>query len=823
VIFLVVDDLSVPVILGCTFIEDNAHAILPQDRSIRWTDGSVTAILRGLLDDGDRSMGVSCVLHSTCKTRLPPSAASVVWVRTMWGGLGQVFGASRLFTTHGITIANGVHDIVPRLSFTVIVTNFGTQEVVLRQRANVGYVELLTTGIVQVPLTAHHGMSAVPAFITPTPEESVVGAVSATQGRPSPKRDPEAAVPAGGGVSTPARPRDPGEAGPSPGGALPVAAVHVEDVDLPDADSALHTRIRHMLGQHQAMWTSQALGVIKATQHRIDLNAGARPVRFAPRRAGHTAREAETAEVKRQLEADVIEPTSSEWGFPVVLVPKKDGTLRFYVEYRLLNVVTKKDSYPLPRMDECIDSLGEATIFSTLDCNAGYWQVAIAPEDRERTAFVCHEGAYQYTRMPLGLTNAPATFQRALDIILSGVKLQSCLIYLDDVIVYSKTEEKHIGHVDHVLCLLREAGVTLRLPKCRFLPTTVEYLGHEIKQGRLGVMDAHTRARREAHFPQTRTQVRSFVGMCNVFLRLVPSFARMAAPLTDLMGSTAPVLVPPATPLQHQAFDRLEEALTTPPVLVLPRRGRKYVFDGVACGTQVGAALLQEQDDGKLQPVAYISRRLATDELPYGVTEKECLAVVWASLKLRPYLEGDRSLVRTDHDCLRWILNIEGSGNPRLARWRLRLSELDFEVAYKPGMTNYLADSISRLESGASDETAFDDAVPVFATPANTVRGLDATNYAGGPTVRGINRDEVLIAQAADGYCQEVMKAFNAGRHIPLLEDPEGILRRRGAPDGAHQLVVPAFLQVQVLHLEHDATLAGHPEESRMYAAMRRY
>jgi len=160
--------------------------------------------------------------------------------------------------------------------------------------------------------------------------------------------------------------------------------------------------------------------------------------------------------------------------------------------------------------------------------------------------------------MPLGLTNAPATFQRALDIIRSGVKWQSCLVYLDNVIVYSRTEEEHIGRVDHVLRLLREAGVTLRLPKCRFFRTTVEYLGHEIKPGRLGVMDAHTRPLREAHFPMTRTQVPSLVGMCNVFRRFVPSFTRMAAPLTDLKGPTAPVLVPPATPLQQQAFDRLK-------------------------------------------------------------------------------------------------------------------------------------------------------------------------------------------------------------------------------------------------------------------------
>jgi len=189
------------------------------------------------------------------------------------------------------------------------------------------------------------------------------------------------------------------------------------------------------------------------------------------------------------------------------------------------------------------------------------------------------------------------------------------------------------------------------------------------------------RVLREAHFPTTRTQGRSLVGTCKVFRRFVPNFARMAAPWTDLMGSTVPRLVPAATPLQQQAFVRLKEALTTPPVLALPRSGRKYVLDVDACETQVGAALLQEQDDGKLQPVAYISRRLETNELLYGVTEKELLEVFWSSLKLRPYLEGDRFLVRTDHDCLRWILNIEGSRNPRLAHWRLRLSELEFDFA----------------------------------------------------------------------------------------------------------------------------------------------
>jgi len=196
----------------------------------------------------------------------------------------------------------------------------------------------------------------------------------------------------------------------------------------------------------------------------------------------------------------------------------------------------------------------------------------------------------------------------------------------------------------------------------------------------------------------------------------------------------------------------------------------------------VGAALLREQDDGKLQSVAYISRWLETNELSSGVTKKERLAVVWASLKLRPYFEGDRFLVGTDHACLRLILNIEKSGNPRLARWRHRLSELEIDVAYKPGMTHSQADSAPRLESGASDGTPFDAAFPVFATRASMVRGLHAAKYDGGPTVRGIHCDTMLPAQAADGYCQEVLKALNAGRHIPTSHCSRTLMGSSAAP-----------------------------------------
>ena len=219
-------------------------------------------------------------------------------------------------------------------------------------------------------------------------------------------------------------------------------------------DPELRNRIMNMLDKHSNMWDG-SLDEIKATSHRLALEPGASPHREMPRRTGPGMRKRIAEEIQKMLHAGVIEPATSEWASPVVLVSKKDGSLRFCVDYRRLNAKTLTDVYPLPRMEDCIDSLGDAVVFTTLDCNSGYWQVPVAPEDQDKTTFTTHCGTLRYTRIPFGLKNAPATFQRALDIILSGPRWQICLVYLDDVIVFSKDMEQHLAQVDTVLTLLR--------------------------------------------------------------------------------------------------------------------------------------------------------------------------------------------------------------------------------------------------------------------------------------------------------------------------------------------------------------------------------
>ena len=199
--------------------------------------------------------------------------------------------------------------------------------------------------------------------------------------------------------------------------------------------------LRALLKKHAPLWGGN-LGLIRGVEHRIRLKPGAVPVRQHPYKAGPLAREREKAEVERMRSMGVIEPSTGEWASPVVMVPKPDGSVRFCIDYRKLNLMTVKDAYPIPRMDECIDSLGDARVFSTLDCNAGYWQIPVAEEDKHLTAFTCHSGAWQCVRLPFGLCNAPATFQKALDMILERVKWQICLDYLDDVIVLSRSPEE---------------------------------------------------------------------------------------------------------------------------------------------------------------------------------------------------------------------------------------------------------------------------------------------------------------------------------------------------------------------------------------------
>jgi hypothetical protein len=278
-------------------------------------------------------------------------------------------------------------------------------------------------------------------------------------------------------------------------------------------------------------------------------------------------------------------------------------------------------------MDECLDSLGDATIFSTLDCNSVYSQILMKEEDRNKTAFVTHCGIHRFKRMPFGLCNAPGAFQKALDMIVAKVKWNYALIYLDDVINYSKTVKEHMTHLDEILRLLKNAGASLKLRKCHFFQTKMNYLGHLIYPGKLSVSKKNIDTIEKAVFPTKRSKLRSFIGMCNVYRRCVQGFARIAAPLTGVLKKGQPERFMLNT-AQQNSFKPLRDALIQPPFLTLPNAGSSHTLDVDACDYQICACLLKQQEDGKLLPCGYYSRTLKGAERNYSTPEKECLAIV---------------------------------------------------------------------------------------------------------------------------------------------------------------------------------------------------
>jgi len=291
-------------------------------------------------------------------------------------------------------------------------------------------------------------------------------------------------------------------------------------------------------------------------------------------------------------------------------------------------------------MDDCLDSLGDAQFFSMLDCNAGYVQIPIAEKDTPKTAFTSPCGTYQCTRLLFGLCNAPATFQRAIDMILSGFKWQNVLVYLDDLIIFSADAESHLSHLDTFLTLLGKHVVTLKAQKCHLFSNEVEYLGHVVRPGRLSGNEKNLKAIKKAVFPKTQTQLRSFLGMCNVYRRFTADFVNTAKPLNDLNSVKLPKRMSPPSPGEQAAFDKLRTQLCHPPILAIPRKEEKYIIDVDASYDQLGCCLLQQQPDDKYLSVGYFSKGLLPAEKNYTATEVEGLGVVWAVGLLRPYIES---------------------------------------------------------------------------------------------------------------------------------------------------------------------------------------
>ena len=432
------------------------------------------------------------------------------------------------------------------------------------------------------------------------------------------------------------------------------------------------------------------IGHFSAIQHHIH-TGDASPIKQRMRRTPLGYADEEKEHLDKLLKAKVIEPSESEWASPSVLVRKRDGSVRWCIDMRKLNNVTIKDRFPLPLIEECVDALEGCMYFSTLDMASGYYQLEVSEEDRPKTAFVTKYGLFQFQRMPFGLCNAPATFSRAMSLVLRGLSWSTVIAFLDDVIVLGKSFKEHTTNLREVLGRFCSYGMKLKPKKCQMFRSSVLFLGKVVSRTGVSVNPANVEKVLNWKQPVSKKEVEAFLGLVNYHREHIVGYAGIAEPLYGLTKKT---------PFhwqdeQQQAFERLKMAMTSTPVLAYPNATDAFILDTDASNHSIGAELLQVQD-GKERVIGYDSLVLNNTQRRYCTTRKELLAVVMFTRHFRHYLLGKPFHVRTDHNSLIWLLgfkNIEG----QLARWLEELATYDMTIMHRPGKDHGNADGLSRV------------------------------------------------------------------------------------------------------------------------------
>ncbi|KAM1136405.1 hypothetical protein ACFX2B_034119 [Malus domestica] len=458
--------------------------------------------------------------------------------------------------------------------------------------------------------------------------------------------------------------------------------------------------------------------------HRIFMEAGTKPTVEAQRRLNPIMKEVVRLEVMKLLDAGIIYPISdSKWVSPTQVVPKKTGITvvkndnnelvptrmttgwRMCVDYRKPNNSTRKDHFPLPFIDQMLERLAGHSFYCFLDGYSGYNQIPIAPEDQEKTTFTCHFGTFAYRRMPFGLCNAPATFQRCMMSIFSGMVENIVEVFMDDFSVFGNSFDICLDNLSLVLERCRETNLVLNWEKCHFMVKHGIVLGHLISSNGIEVDKAKIEVIVKLPPPTSVKNVRSFLGHAGFYRRFIKDFSKISRPLCNLLAKDACFDFNADC---HDAFNKLKDLLTLAPIITAPDWTLPFELMCDASDYAVGAVLGQRRD--KLPHVIYYASRTLNDaQLNYATTEKELLAVVFALEKFRSYLVGAKVIVYSDHSALKYLLS-KKEAKPRLIRWVLLLQEFDLEILDKKGRENVVADHLSRLVNASTDEA---DSLPL--------------------------------------------------------------------------------------------------------------
>ena len=478
---------------------------------------------------------------------------------------------------------------------------------------------------------------------------------------------------------------------------------HIDKMDFENLNGTQEFKsgLKNVLMKHEKLFEDRPRGTeaIGLEPHRIILSdPNTMPIKQAAHRVHPEKQKMMDTFVNDMLKEKVIrESPGSAWSSPVVCVKKADGSDRFCTDYRKLNAVTKSDAYPLPRIDVILQKVGHSKVFSKLDLKSAFWQIPVRNEDQEKTAFICGGKLYEYLKMPFGLKNSPACFQRNISKALGENPFSE--VYLDDIVVFSQSFEEHLKHLDLVLAKLNSHHLHCKLKKCEFGKNEIKFLGFVVNEHGHAVDPAKVEAIRKRCYPTSTKGVQSFLGAVNYYRKMIPDLAQIAKPLTNLTKKGVKWNFSDEC---KKAFDELKDKLMNAPILSAPMWERKFILTTDASGEALGAVLSQMTDEGE-KVIEYASKTLAGASERYCTTDKECMAVHWAIQEFRVYLEGGRFTLRTDHKALLYLMT-KPHLNGRLIRWAIDLEAYDYDVEHIEGKKNCVADWLSRPEAQAESD-----------------------------------------------------------------------------------------------------------------------
>ncbi|KAJ4748698.1 polyprotein [Rhynchospora pubera] len=564
----------------------------------------------------------------------------------------------------------------------------------------------------------------------------------------------------------------------------------------------------------------------------IELLPGTTPISKTPYRMAP----AEMKELKVQLEEllakGFIRPSSSPWGAPVLFVRKKDGTLRLCIDYRELNKVTVKNRYPLPHIDDLFDQLQGSSVYSKIDLRTGYHQLKIRPSDVEKTAFRTRYGHYEFLVMPFGLTNAPAAFMDLMNRVFREFLDAFVVVFIDDILIYSRSFEEHAKHLRIVLNRLRECKLYGKFSKCEFWLSKVAFLGHVISGEGLAVDPSKVQAVTEWSQPKSVSEIRSFLGLAGYYRRFVAGFSQIAKPLTELLHKGVKFVWEER---QEKSFQELKNRIVTAPVLAMPISGREYDVYTDASKSGLGCVLMQEK-----HVIAYASRQLRPHEQNYPTHDLELAVVIFALKIWRHYLYGVKCKIYTDHQSLKYIFT-QKELNLRQRRWLELMKDYDLEILYHAGKANLVADALSRksrmnavtlltqeprlleemrrmeLQVGVSHELG--QRMLSRVQTVSVTSPVLMTVLLAAIEVQPDLHDRIQAAQVMDDNCKRFKERAEDEKETPFRVDESGVLRFR------NRICVPndAGIKALILSEAHESGYALHPGEVKMYQDLRKY